>query len=78
MPMMRPDPRELMAEIKQEQAINSEQIVNDYNRGAGRVYDYAPQSTRINPAGLPQSILPQHNIYNPMRAPLAGLDDYQT
>jgi len=59
------DPRELMEEIKQE-------------RMAGNVYDYAPQATRINPAGLPQSILPQHNIYNPMKAPLSGLDDYQT
>jgi len=65
-----------------EKPIDSEYIVNDYNSGqeasAGNVYDYSPQATRINPAGIPQSILPQDNVYNPNTAPLAGLDRYQT
>ena len=73
------DPNELLDEIELEQkTIDSEYIVNDYNSTleatAGRVLP--PLGVRINPAGQPQSILPQHNIYNPNTAPFKGLDEY--
>ena len=81
-PINFPSPEEILQQMSAEKPIDSEYIVNDYNSGqeasAGNVYDYSPQATRINPAGIPQSILPQDNVYNPNTAPLAGLDRYQT